>query len=205
MKPGLGKATPAWTSTRIKVIDISEVNRIVNLLMKVDCTNYALISDVSKEMGIKKTALMQYIEDNPKLFSLVEVTKKGKSAGLGIKKVYLTAEQNPETEEWLNLQKELWKKKIHISSMYYYGQLEFHHIMVDNFDGKKNLYRNTPEKIQELEEAGLITKSDCWYGGLSDSYKIETYRVNSDVIKKIEEAGWTSDWEEVLEEDKKVR
>ena len=205
MKPGLGKATPAWTSTRIKVIDISEVNRIVNLLMKVDCTNYALISDVSKEMGIKKTALMQFVEDNPKLFSLIEVTKKGKSAGLGIKKVYLTAEQNPETEEWLNLQKELWKKKIHISSMYYYGQLEFHHIMVDNFDGKKNLYRNTPEKIKELEEAGLITKSDCWYGGLSDSYKIETYRVNSDVIKKIEEAGWTTDWEEVLEEDKKAR
>ena len=106
MKPGLGKATPAWTSTRIKVIDISEVNRIVELLKKVDCTNYALISDVSKEMGIKKTALMQFIVDNPKLFSLVEVTKKGKSAGLGIKMVYLTAEQNPETEEWLDLQKE---------------------------------------------------------------------------------------------------
>lgn len=205
MKPGLGKATPAWTSTRIKVIDISEVNRIVNLLQKVDCTSYALISDVSKEMGIKKTALMQFVEDNPKLFSLVEVTKKGKSAGLGIKRVYLTAEQNPETEEWLNLQKELWKKKIHISSMYYYGQLEFHHIMVDNFDGKKNLYRNTPEKIQELEEAGIITKSDCWYGGLSDSYKVNTYRVDSEVIKKIEEAGWVTDWEEVLEEDKKIR
>lgn len=205
MEPGLGKATPAWTSTRIKVIDISEVNRIVNLLKKVDCTSYALISDVSKEMGIKKTALMQFIEDNPKLFSLVEVTKKGKSAGLGIRKVYLMAEQNPETEEWLNHQKDLWKKKIHISSMYYYGQLEFHHIMVDNNDGKKNLYRNTPEKIQKLEEAGLITKSDCWYGGLSDSYKIETYQVNSDVIKKIEEAGWETDWEEVLEENKNMK
>ena len=205
MKPGLGKATPAWTSTRIKVIDISEVNRIVELLKKVDCTNYALISDVSKEMGIKKTALMQFIVDNPKLFSLVEVTKKGKTAGLGIKTVYLTAEQNPETEEWLDLQKDLWKKKIHISSMYYYGQLEFHHIMMDNADGKKNLYRNTPEKILGLEEAGLITKSDCWYGGLSDSYKVNTYRVDSEVIKKIEEAGWTTDWEEVLEEDKKIR
>ena len=205
MKPGLGKATPAWTSTRIKVIDISEVNRIAELIKKVDCTNYALISDVSKEMGIKKTALMQFIVDNPKLFKLVEVTKKEKTVGLGIKTVYLTAEQNPETEEWLNLQKDLWKKKIHISSMYYYGQLEFHHIMVDNNDGKKNLYRNTPEKIQELEEAGLITKSDCWYGGLSDSYKIETYRVNSEVIQKIEEAGWKTDWEEVLEEDKKLR
>jgi len=186
-------------------MEISEIHRIVNLLQKVDCTGYALIADVAREMGIKKTALMQYIEDNPKLFKLVEVTKKGKSAGLGIRTVYLTAEQNPETEEWLNLQKDLWKKKIHISSQYYYGCLEFHHIAVDNSDGKRNLYRNTPEKIQELEKAGLITKSECWYGGLSDCYKIETYKVNSDVIKKIEEAGWKTDWEEVLEENKKIR
>lgn len=202
MKPGLGKATPAWTSTRIKVIDISEVNRIVDLLKKVDCTNYAMISDVSKEMGIKKTALMQFIVDNPKLFSLVEVTKKGKSAGLGIRVVYETPNQNPETEEWLADKKVEWEKKIHISSQYYYNQLEFYHIAVDNNDGKKNLYRNTPEKIQELEEAGLITKSECWYGGFSDSYKIETYRVNSDVIKKIEEAGWATDWEEVIAKSK---
>lgn len=205
MKPELGKVTPDWTSTRIKVIDINEVNRIVELLKKVDCTNYALISDVSKEMGIKKTALMQFIVDNPKLFSLVEVTKKGKSVGLGVKYVYLTAEENPVTEEWLEKMKALWKKKIHISSQYYYGQLEFHHIAMDNSDGKKNLYRNTPEKIQELENTGLITKTECWYGGLSDSYKIETYKVNSEDIKKIEAAGWTTDWEEVLEEDKKTR
>ena len=191
-------------------MEITEINRIVNLLQKVDCTWRALIADVAREMGIKKTALMQFIEDNPKNFNIQEVTvtsAKGvkKTLGLGIRKVYLTAEENPDTEEWLEKQKALWEKKVHISSQYYYGQLEFHHITVDNSDGKKNLYRNTPEKIQQLEEAGLITKSDCWYGGLSDSYKIETYRVNSEVIKAIEDAGWKTDWEEVLEENKKIR
>ena len=193
------------TPIRKPELQIAEVNRIAELIKKVDCTNYALISDVSKEMGIKKTALMQFIVDNPKLFKLVEVTKKEKTVGLAIKKVYMTAEENPATEEWLEKMKALWEKKIHISSQYYYGQLEFHHIVVDSTEGKKNLYRNTPEKIQELEEAGLITKSECWYGGLSDSYKIETYPVNSETIKKIEEAGWVTDWEEVLEEDKKER
>ena len=202
MKPGLGRATPSWTSTRIKVIDISEVNRIVELLKKVDCTNYALISDVSKEMGMKKTAVMQFIDDNPKLFKLIEVKKGDKVQGLGIRVVYETPNQNPETEEWLEDKKVEWEKKIHISSRYYYNQLEFYHIAVDNNDGKKNLYRNTPEKIQELENAGFITKSECWYGGFSDSYKIETYRVNSDVIKKIEEAGRTTDWEEVIAKSK---
>jgi len=153
---------------------------------------------------------MQYIEDNPKLFDVIEATSRStkgvvKTLGLGIRKVYLTAEENSDTEEWLEKQKAIWEKKIHISSLYYYNQLEFHHIAVDNNDGKKNLYRNTPEKIQELEKAGLITKSECWYGGFSDSHKIETYRVNSEVIKAIEDAGWTTDWEEVLEENKKIR
>lgn len=205
MKPGLGKATPDWTSTRIKVMDISEIKRIVNLIQRVDCLNYALITDTAKELGVKKTALMQYIEDNPKLFKLVEVTKKGNIVGLGIHTVYTDPADNPATEEWLEKMKALWEKKIHISSQYYYNQLEFHHITVDSLEGKKNLYRNTPEKIQELENAGLITKSECWYGGLSDSYKIETCRVNSEDIKKIEAAGWTTDWEEVLEENKKER
>jgi hypothetical protein len=191
-------------------MEITEISRIVNLLQKVDCTWYALITDVAREMGIKKTALMQFIEDNPKNFSIQEITStsaKGvkKSLGLGIKRVYLTPEENPKTEEWLEKMKALWEKKIHISSQYYYSQLEFHHITVDSSEGRKNLYRNTPEKIQELEEAGLITKSECWYGGLSDSYKIETYRVNSEDIKKIEAAGWTTDWEEVLEENKRDR
>ena len=189
-------------------MEISEINRIVNLLQKVDCTWYALIADVAREMGIKKTALMQFIDDNPKNFSIQEITITSatgvkKTLGLGIRKVYLTAEQNPETEEWLAKQKADWEKKIHIFAQYYYGQLEFYHIAEDSSAGKRNLYRNTPEKIQELEKAGLITKSECWYGGFSDSYKIETYRVNSDVIKKIEDAGWTTDWEEVLEENKK--
>ena len=191
-------------------MEIGEINRIVNLLQKVDCTWRALIADVAREMGIKKTALMQFIEDNPKNFNIQEVTvtsAKGvkKTLGLGIRKVYLTAEENPDTEEWLAKQKADWEKKVHISSQYYYGQLEFHHIAVDSSDGKKNLYRNTPEKIQELESAGLITKTECWYGGFSDSYKIETYRVNSEVIKAIEDAGWKTDWEEVLEENKKIR
>ena len=127
-----------------------QIKRMVDLIMKVNCQNYALISEVAKEMGMKKTAVMQFIDDNPKLFKLIEVKKGDKVQGLGIKVVYESPEQNPETEEWLEKQKALWEKKIHISSQYYYNQLEFHHITVDSSEGKKNLYRNTPEKIQEL-------------------------------------------------------
>lgn len=197
MKPGLGKATPAWTSTRIKVIDISEVNRIVNLLKKVDCTYYALISDVSKEMGIKKTALMQFVEDNPKLFSLVEVKKKDKVVGLGIHTVYTDPNQNPDTEEWMNVQKVFWNKKLHVGGKYYYNQLEFWHFPEEMSDSKESKYRNTREKFQELEDLGILKKVTQCYGGFGDCGYVDVYLCNKEVLEKLTAAGWTTDWEEV--------
>lgn len=192
MKPGLGKATPAWTSTRIKVIDISEVNRIVNLLKKVDCTNYALISDVSKEMGIKKTALMQFVEDNPKLFRLVEVKKKDKVVGLGIHTVYTDPNQNPVTEEWLKVQKVMWGGKINVSEMSYYGAHEFYYLKVDDPKDslREGLWRNTPEKIQKLVDAGAICEKSTCYGGFGDCSNWTGLLLTKEAETAIKELGW---------------
>lgn len=190
MKPGLGKATPDWTSTRIKVMDINEIQRIVNLIQRVDCLNYALITDTAKELGVKKTALMQYIEDNPKLFKLVEVTKKGNIVGLGINTVYTDPVNNPVTEEWLTKKKEEWEKKIQVFGQYYYGVLEFHYIAADDVKDRKSLYRNTPEKIQSLIDDGLIKKVTTCYGGIGDCYNWEGYKLDIESTNAIKAAGW---------------
>jgi hypothetical protein len=186
-------------------MEISEINRIVNLLQKVDCTWYALIADVAREMGIKKTALMQFIDDNPKNFNIQEITitsAKGvkKTLGLGIRKVYLTAEQNPETEEWLAKQKTDWEKKLHVYEQTYYGQHEFWCFPEEyEQDSRRyHLWRNTPDKFQELVEKGILKKTTQWYGGLSDSYQRDVYLCNDDILQKLAEAGWTTDFEEVL-------
>ena len=190
-------------------MEISEILRIVNLLQKVDCTWYALITDVAREMGIKKTTLMQYIEDNPKNFSIQEITitsAKGvkKTLGLGIRIVYLTAEQNPVTEEWLELQKSNWNKKLHVDEQTYYGQHEFWCFPEEyDQDSKRyHLWRNTPEKFQQLEEMGILKKTTQWYGGFSDSYKRDVYLCNEETRQKLADAGWTTDWEEVLAKSK---
>ena len=186
-------------------MEISEINRIVNLLQKVDCTWYALIADVAREMGIKKTALMQFIDDNSKNFSIQEITitsAKGvkKTLGLGIRKVYLTAEQNPETEEWLAKQKADWEKKLHVYEQTYYGQHEFWCFPEEyEQDSRRyHLWRNTPEKFQELVDKGILKKTTQWYGGLSDSYQRDVYLCNDDILQKLADAGWTTDFEEVL-------
>ena len=190
-------------------LQITEIHRIVSLIQKVNCSTFALISETASELGIKKTALMQYIEDNPKLFDIIEATSRSakgvvKTLGLAIRKVYLTAEENPATEEWLEKQKALWEKKIHVDEQTYYGQHEFWCFPeeYDQNSRRYHLWRNTPEKFQELEEMGILKKTTQWYGGFSDSYKRDVYLCNEEILQKLTDAGWTTDFEEVLAKSK---
>ena len=176
-------------------MEISEILRIVNLLQKVDCTSYALITDVAKEMGIKKTVLMQYIEDYPKLFDIIEATSKSargvvKTLGLAIRKVYLAPEENPVTEVWLAVKKKEWEKKIQVFEQTYYGQHEFWYLAADDERGRKNLWRNTPEKIQTLIDAGAIKMEKSGYGGFSDYYNWEGLLLTPDAAEAITKLGW---------------
>lgn len=182
-------------------MEISEIKKIVELVKKVNCKNWALATEVAKEMGVKKTALMQFIVDNPKLFKVVPYiggitnNAKAKNLGLVIKTVYGSAEENPETDEWLEAQKKAWEKKLHISLKDYYGTLEFYYIAEDK--EREGQYRNTPEKIKELEDAGILKKTSVSYGGWGDCTTIETYRITNELLDKLAGAGWTTDFEKI--------
>lgn len=192
MKPGLGKATPLWKPLELQ---ISEIHRIVSLIQKVNCSTFALISETASELGIKKTALMQYIEDHPKLFNIIEATSttaKGvvKTLGLAIRKVYLTPEENPVTDEWLAVKKKEWENKIQVFEQTYYGQHEFWYLAADDERGRKNLWRNTPEKIQVLIDAGAIKMEKSGYGGFNDYYNWEGLLLTPDAAEAITKLGW---------------
>ena len=179
-------------------MEISEIKRIAELLQKVNCERIALISEVAKEMGVKKTALMQFIEDNPKLFKLGEKTKRTKNTqttlGLGIMTAYLSADENPDTEEWMEKMRKEWDKKIHVDEQTYYGYHEYWLIPKDDVTSKEGKYRNTPEKIKFLEENGVIKKVSGGYGGFSDYYRTEYYPYSEEVQKALEAIGWTTDF-----------
>ena len=192
MKPGLGKATPLFKPLELQ---ISEIHRIVSLIQKVNCSTFALISETASELGIKKTVLMQYIEDHPKNFSIQEITStstKGveKTLGLGIIKVYLTAEENPVTEEWLAVKKKEWENKIQVSEMSYYNRHEFWYLEIDNERERKNLWRNTPEKIQSLIDAGAIKTEKTCCGRFSECYNWEGLLLTPDAEEAITKLGW---------------
>lgn len=174
-------------------MEIKEIIRITGLLKKVNCQNFALVSEIAKEMGVKKTALMQYIEDNPKLFRLHEVKdSKGNAKGLAVECAYQTAVENPWTNEWVEAKKKEWERKVFVSEMSYYGQHEFWYIGTDREDGwfRAGLWRNTPEKIQGLVDAGLLEEVSGVYGGLGDSYNWKGLMLTPKARRALEDAGW---------------
>ena len=185
--------------------EISEIKRIVSLIQHVDCTNYALVTDVAKEMAVKKTELMQFIEDNPKLFSVYRIDRQTKNTtktrGLGIGKVYLKTDENPDTEEWLNDKIAEWDKKIHVAEMTYYNHHEYYYIPEDDPESnnptyaKQGKYRNTPEKIKELVDAGILKKSPAGYGCFGDYHECKLYLFNTNVEEAIKDYGWTTDFD----------
>jgi hypothetical protein len=178
------------------------IQKVVHLVKEVNCVNYAIVSEVAKEMGVKKTDLMQFIDDNPKLFKVVPYiggitsNAKAKNLGLVIKTVYNSAEENPETEEWLEVKKKAWEKKIHIGERTYYDCHEYWLIPEDSILYKEGEYRNTPEKIKELVDAGVIEKVTKFYGSFGDCYSEEVFNFDDDVKKAIEDYGWTTDFPE---------
>lgn len=178
-------------------LNIADIKDTVRLIQKVNCQRYALISETAKEMGVKKTDLMRYIESYPKLFTLGEMTKSNKSLGLAILAVYSEADQNPNTEEYLERKKAEWDHKLHVGEMTYYDRHEFWLFPEETSKSKEHLYRNTPEKFRELEEKGILKKTTQGYGGLGDYYQRDVYLCNSKVLKLLSEAGWTTDFEEV--------
>lgn len=186
----LGPATP-----NPKRLEVSDVNRIVELIKKVNCSTWAIISEVASEMGIKKTTLMQFVQDNPKNFDIVEATSRSargvvKTLGLAIRKVYLTAEENPVTEEWLTKMKEEWADKIQVFEMSYYNQHEFWYLGVDTETNRRNQWRNTPEKIQTLIDAGVIKMVETGYGGFGDYYNWEGLLLTPEAREAITSLGW---------------
>lgn len=188
MKPGLKKEKPSE-------LQISEVYRIVPLIQRVNCSTFALVTETASELGIKKTVLMQYIEDNPKLFDIIEATSKSsrgvvKTLGLAIRKVYLTPEENPVTGEWLAVKKKEWEKKIQVFEQTYYGQHEFWYLAADDGKERRNLWRNTPEKIQTLIDAGAIKMEKSGYGWFSDYYNWEGLLLTPAAKEAITKLGW---------------
>ena len=172
---------------------IEEVKEVFDLYCLANGMNVVRITDLAKELGIKKTVLMKYINENCKLFNTFYSSKAKKESDkvLLIKGVYLNAEDNPTTEEWLFLKILDNEKYIDISEWNNYGVIEGYFVEIDE-DGKEASWRNTKDKIQYLKDEGILIEGTFYIGGYSDysRHKIDTI-ITEEGLKRLEELGWT--------------
>lgn len=197
-------------------MDISKIKERFELLKKLYDTNVVLISKLAKELRVRETDLMFFIEENPKLFEKAykytyrrekcTYTMLGRTfvdtrlvadgaQGLGLKAVYLRPEDNINTEEGAQHKKEVYAKYIYIKEFNNYGRIEGYYIDVDKpSDDKRkfHIWRNTQEKIEELVKLGVLSKGVFYYGGWGDCSKVEKdYVISERGLKTLKENGWS--------------
>lgn len=198
-------------------MDISEIKRKFELLKMANASNYCLVSELAKELKVSKTDLMQFVLDNYKLFHVEDIysykkktytttiwgnkfrdtkTVKDKILGLGVTSVYLNPEDNFRTEEWLQKQIVEKAKYIYISEFDNYGCIEGYFVVIDKEDSsnknKEWLWRNTEQKVKEIQKLGVTHKNTFYFGGYGDctEHPVE-YAISSDGLQKLKQAGWT--------------
>lgn len=197
------------------IMDIAEIKRRVDLLKMADNKKYCLIPELAKELKVSKTDLMQFVLDNPKLFHADNQWSykdkvvyrhmagvkfrdtervKNKNLGLGIEQVYLSAEHNFRTEEWLQVQIASKAKYIYISEFDYYG-VQGYFISIDKEGSSQYrewLWRNTGAKVKEILSLGVLHKKTFYSGGFGDSsaHPVD-YAISPDGLDKLKQSGWT--------------
>lgn len=174
------------------MITIDSVYKKFKLLIKANCSDYASIAELSKELKVLKTELMEFIENNEKLFNTIQ----NKKLGLCVKNVYLTPADNPKTEEWLDKMKHQYEKHIIVTDIDNYGSHTGYAIIEDKentYRNKEYLWRNTKSKIEYLKSQQIIKDSIIIMGsGYSGcAMNMDNVIICGDWQKKLTDLGWT--------------
>jgi len=172
---------------------IKEIQLKLELLKKIYGYWEIKLIELAKELKVSKTDLMQFVLDHPKLFKGREVTGKNyKALGYHIEQVYLEAKDNPETEEWLQYQKEINQKTLFVKEYDNYGYISGYYLPIDSPEEKIGQYRNTKEKIESIAKALRLKPASYMIGGFGDSSKITPwgFEISIDQINKLKLKGY---------------
>lgn len=180
------------------IMNIEEIKTKFDLLKKVNNKKFCLVSELAKELKVSKTDLMQFIEDNSVLFNTKNYQKRTrntiKNLGIGIQNVFLSADENPLTDEWLKKQIKENEKYIYICEFDNYHTIEGYYIDIDgeNSELRRNLWRNTEDKINKLIKLGVVEKNTFYLGGYGDCSAIEKeYAITKNGLQILTDNGWT--------------
>lgn len=194
-------------------MDIAEIKTTVDLLKKANVSSYVTLVELSKELKTPKTKLMQFLEDNGRLFILTQrwepkqkvitsnfqgrkykdtIQVRGKNLGVCIDEAFVNLSDNYNNIEWINKTKAEKAKYLYVSEASNYGYIEGYYIDIDvNKDSKyrEYLWRNTQEKLDQIKEFTGTRRFTI--GGFGDSSSYEKqYAISAENIEKLKSLGW---------------
>lgn len=173
-------------------LTIELVCKKCRLLKRANCQDFVTLAELSRELKVTKTELMEFIENNEKLFNTSE---QSISAGLRILEVYSKVSDNPANQEWLDNMKELYNHHVEVSKIDDYGNILGYQIIEDVEKGSKNrehLWRNTKAKLDYLHQLHIISSLPVYVGGYAGyNISIPHMFVNSDWQDELKKLGWT--------------
>jgi hypothetical protein len=196
-------------------LDIQSIKETVDLLKKANVSNFVTLVELAKELKISKTMIMQFLENNQRLFILSHrwqpkdkrvtttfqgrkyketIQVKGRDLGMCVEEVFLELSDNYNNLEWVEKMKIEKEKYLYVSESDNYGYIQGYFIAVDTEDKndkyRKHLWRNTYAKIEAVKE--YLSSETFHYGGFGDSY---SHRYDNVItlgnINKLKELGWS--------------
>lgn len=143
-------------------MDIKEIKRRFEALKKVYGALYCPVALLADELGVRRSDLMFFIMENPKLFEIrkskMEDVRKefGVHAvpGVVVWKVFADARFNPEAEEFVDEKRKENERVVFVNGY----DSEWYMVMDYLLDEKSRraMWRNTREKMAEIEKLGIL-------------------------------------------------
>lgn len=165
-------------------IDINEVIKRCELLKMVNNEKYVTVSELAKELNVRKTELMDFIVKNKDCFVTDCIAPSNKNIGLCILEVYHYGFENPNTMEYAVSQTVKYSSTIFIDNIIDDdGKVKGHQVIEDIKEyspHKEYLWRNTKHKLDTLHQKGILTSTAQCNHILCIDFK-----------EKLKDMGWT--------------
>lgn len=178
-------------------MEITSIKRCFELLSKANNEPFVTIKEFSKELGISKTQLMGFIEENNKLFRIGAYQHHKKNYGMCVFDVYESPEDNPITIEHANMLKDKYKNTVWLTPILDWGWIKGFQVIASTSDTElhEDIWKNSKEKIEILNTEGLIGTIELTIGSMCEA-SLRTYNNATEisdpdeVIEKFKNAGW---------------
>lgn len=193
-------------------MNIEIIKSTVNLLKKANVSTYVTLIELARELKQSKTKVMQFIEENEKLFICShrwssknkavirtfngrkykdEIKVRGRDLGICIEEVFYKADENYTNIEWIEKMQIEQSKYLYITEADNYGFIEGYYFDLDtNIKSKyrEYLWRNTQNKLDAIKDYVAPKRFSIGSFGDSSSY-LKVYSISLDNINRLKSLG----------------